>query len=94
MKMVADANPPELWNQSQNGETFRQQFPEYLRRTVKGIQNNSKALKPPPQSVTDLAQSAVRSFEDARDLCLISQHHLGRFYEQLRRLKPDHGYVT
>jgi hypothetical protein len=83
MKMVADADPPELWNQSQNGETFRQQFPESLRRTVKWIQNNSKALKPPPHSVIDLAQSAVRPFEDARDLCLTTQDHLARIHEQV-----------
>ncbi|KAF7961118.1 hypothetical protein EAE96_000785 [Botrytis aclada] len=89
MKMVADAKPPELWNQSQNGETFRQQFPESLRRTVKWIQNNSKALKPPSSSVVDLAQSAVKPFEDARDLCLTTQKRLGEIHEQIMDMR--HG---
>ncbi|THV51073.1 hypothetical protein BGAL_0124g00030 [Botrytis galanthina] len=89
MKMVSDAKPPELWNQSQNGETFRQQFPESLRRTVKWIQNNSKALKPPPHSVVDLAQSVVRPFEDARDLCLTTQNSLGRIHEQIMDMQHN-----
>jgi hypothetical protein len=89
MKMVANANPPELWNQSQNGETFRKQFPESLRRIVKWIQDNSKAIKPPPNSVVDLAQSAVRPFEDARDLCLTTQDRLGRIHEQIMDMQHD-----
>ncbi|KAF7938526.1 uncharacterized protein EAE98_000864 [Botrytis deweyae] len=91
MKMVADANPPELWNQSQNGEAFRQQFPESLRSTVKWIQNNSKTLKPPSHSVVDLAQSAVRPFEDARDLCLTTQDRLGRIHEQIMDMQHNIG---
>ncbi|TGO55529.1 hypothetical protein BOTNAR_0243g00090 [Botryotinia narcissicola] len=89
MKMVSDAKPPELWNQSQNGETFRQRFPEPLRHTVKWIQNNSKALKPPPHSVVDLAQSAVKPFEDARDLCLTTQNRLGRIHEQIMDMQHN-----
>ncbi|ESZ97911.1 hypothetical protein SBOR_1710 [Sclerotinia borealis F-4128] len=89
MKMVADANPPELWNQSQNGETFRQQFPESLRSTVKWMQNNSRALKPPSSSVTDLAQLSVKLFEKARDSCLEMQDHLARIQEQIMGMQHE-----
>ncbi|KAF7902403.1 hypothetical protein EAF00_002306 [Botryotinia globosa] len=66
-----------------------QQFSESLRRTVKWIQNNSKALKPPPHSVADLAQSAVRPFEDARDLCLTTQNSLGRIHDQIMDMQHN-----
>ncbi|KAF7953878.1 uncharacterized protein EAE97_001277 [Botrytis byssoidea] len=89
MKMASDAKPPELWSQSQNGETFGQQFPESLRRTVKWIQNNSKILKPPPHNVADLAQSAVKPFEDARNFCLTSQNSLGRIHEQIMDMQHN-----